>query len=128
MSTTRRFSTGLIAGAVALIAVLTFAGPGFASAAAEPASACEATCLDASGFYGPSVPVAVDAASGRDLAEVVDATSSGPGATQMRLISAEAGTAVEVLEGEGEVATVRLLDGATAGRIGYIPVAWVSGS
>jgi hypothetical protein len=42
----------------------------------------------------------------------------------MNFISVDEGTAVEVLSSDDRIAQVRL----SAGRVGYVPVVWVSGA
>lgn len=127
-SITRRITTTLMAGGVsAALAVVLFAGPGQATPA-TPVSSCEAVCLDGGTMFGPSLPVALDADSARDLAAIGDRTENPSGPVEMRFISAEAGAHIEVVDTDEIVAKIRLLDGSAAGRIGYVPTGWVVGS
>ena len=127
-SLTGRITTTLMAGGVsAALALVLFAGPGQATPTA-PMSGCEAVCLDAGAFFGPTVPVALDAGSALDLATIGDRSQNPSGSVEMRFISAEAGAQIELMDVDRTVATIRLLDGSAAGRIGYVPAGWVIGS
>lgn len=127
-SITRRYTTSLTAAAVAAaLGLVLFAGPGLATQDIPAATSCESTCLDAGAAFAATVPVSFDPDSARQLAAVLDAGDRARPA-DMRFTAVPAGAEIELVEIDGSIAAVRLLDGAAAGRIGYVPTGWVSAS
>ena len=122
-STTRRFLSTIVALGAAAFLLFAFGGPGTASDA-NSAPACKTTCIDAGGTFGPTVPVSIDEESADRFASIINGESARTGRITMNFISVDEGTAVEVLSSDERIAQVRL----SAGRVGYVPVAWVSGA
>lgn len=123
-STTRRFLSTIVALGAAAFLLIAIGGPGTAASDADSAPGCKTTCIDAGGTFGPTVPVSIDEESADRFASIINGESARIGRITMNFISVDEGTAVEVLSSDERIAQVRL----SAGRVGYVPVAWVSGA
>ncbi len=123
-STTHRFLSTIVALGAAAFLLIAIGGPGTAASDANSAPSCKTTCIDAGGTFGPTVPVSIDEESADRFASIINGESARTGRITMNFISVDEGTAVEVLSSDNRIAQVRL----SAGRVGYVPVAWVSGA
>jgi ABC-type glycerol-3-phosphate transport system substrate-binding protein len=123
-STTRRFLSTIVALGAAAFLLIAIGGPGTTASDADSAPVCKTTCIDAGGTFGPTVPVSIDEESADRFASIINGESARTGRITMNFISVDEGTAVEVLSSDERIAQVRL----SAGRVGYVPVAWVSGA
>ena len=122
-STTRRFATTIAALAAIALFLVAVGGPGTAFSDKEPAATCESTCIDAGGTFGPTIPVSINEESADRFASIIDGDSARTGRITMNFISVDEGTAVRVLSSNDRTAQVQL----SAGQVGYVPVAWVTG-
>ena len=122
-STTRRFLSTIVALGAAAVVLIAIGGPGTAASDADSAPNCKTTCIDAGGTFGPTVPVSINQESADRFVSIIDDEAARTGRITMNFISVDEGTPVEVLSSDDRIAQVRL----SAGRVGYVPIAWVSG-
>lgn len=121
-STASRFGTMFLSLAAAALVVFAIAGPGKASPAEVAEAGCATVCIDADGAFGPTIPVSLDEDSAASLAAIIGGDAGTARPITMDFMSVDEGTEVVVIDSDARIATVQL----STGRIGYVPVAWLS--
>ena len=119
-----RSSRTILALTAAALLLVVIVGRGEAAPETVSNSNCASTCINARESFGPTDPVSISEESADRFVSMIEGASANTGRITMNFISVDEGAAVEVLSSNGRTARVRL----SAGQVGYVPAAWVSGA